>query len=63
MGDFRYLDICWENNMVSCKQSRRLMECINDNFLVHILDRLTRGEALLDLVLTSVDEVIKEVKI
>jgi len=63
MGDFRYLDICWENNMVSCKQSRRLLECINDNFLVHILDRLTRGEALLDLVLTSVDEVIKEVKI
>jgi len=49
--------------MVSCKQSRRLLECINDNFLVHILDRLTRGEALLDLVLTSVDEVIKEVKI
>jgi len=63
MGDFRYLDICWENNMVSCKQSRSLLECINDNFLVHILDRLTRGEALLDLVLTSVDEVIKEVKI
>lgn len=63
MGDFRHLDICWENNMVSYKQFRRLLEPTDDNILVHILDRMTRGELLQDLVLINVEEIIKEVKI
>ena len=27
MGDFKHLDVCWENNMVGFKQSRRLLQC------------------------------------
>ena len=45
-----------------CKQSWRLLECAQYNFLVMILDKLGRGEALLHLVLTSAEEFIKEVK-
>lgn len=45
-----------------CKQSWRLLECAQYNFLVMILDKLGRGEALLHLVLTSAEELIKEVK-
>lgn len=33
------------------------------NFLVQVLGKPTRGEVLLDWVLTSVDELIREVKI
>ena len=63
MGDFNHLDICWENITGSCKQSRRLLESINDNILVQVLERLTRDEVLLDLVLTSAEEIIKDIKI
>lgn len=46
------------------KQSRGLLESVGDNFLVQVLDKLTRAETLLDLVITNeVDEHIKEVKI
>ena len=48
--------------MASCKQSRRLLEPTEDNSLIQILDKPTRGEGLLDLVLTNA-EMIKEVKI
>ena len=44
------------------KQSRRFLDCIEDNFLVQVLDKPSRGEALLDLVLTNVEDLIKEVK-
>ena len=57
MGDFNHTDLCWENNTASCKQSRRLLEATDDN-----LDRQTRGEALLDPVLTNVEEIIKDLK-
>jgi len=45
------------------KQSRGLLYCIEDNFLSQVLGKLTRGEMLLDVVLTSAGEIIKEVKI
>lgn len=53
---FNHLDICWKDHTASCKRSRGLLESI-DNFMVPVLDRLTRGEALLDLLLTSAEEV------
>ena len=39
MGDFNHLDTCWENNMVSCKKSLRLLLLTDDNSLVQVLDR------------------------
>lgn len=56
MGDFNRLDICWENNTAGCKRSRRLLE---NNFLAQVLEKPTRGEVILDLVLASADELIK----
>jgi len=35
----------------------------DNSFLVQVLDRPTRGEALLHLMLTNTDEIIKEIKI
>jgi len=59
MGDFNHPDICWENNTVSCKQFRRLLESIDDSFLVQVLVRPTRGEVLLGLVLTNMRKLLK----
>ena len=63
VGDFNHPDISWKDHMANCKRSRRLAESIDDNFLVQILHRPTRGEALLDLLLTNTEEIIKGVNI
>jgi len=63
MGDFKHPDICWDSGMAGGRQSRRFLESVQDNFLVQIIDGPTRGEALLDLVLTNEEESIREVKI
>ena len=63
MGDYNYSDICWENNMVRGQQSRKLLEPIDNIFLIHILDRPTRSQALPDQVLIAMEEIIKDIKI
>ena len=40
-----------------------ILEPVEDKFLVQVIDGSTRGEALLDLVLTNAEESIREVKI
>lgn len=57
-----YPDTCWESNTAGWEQSRRLLEGIKNKFLVQVLDKQTRGEALLDLVLINADELISRVK-
>lgn len=62
MGDFNHLDVCWVRNTAGCTQSRRLLDCVEDNFLNHVLDKKNRGEGLLNLVLTNANELIKEIR-
>lgn len=61
MGVFNHTDVLWEKYMVGCKEPSRLLDCIEDKFLVQVLDRPTTGKALPDLLLTSAEEIIKEV--
>lgn len=63
MQNFSHPYTCWENNMVSWKQSRRPLDSIDDNFHVQVLNRPTRGEVLLNLVHANMEEIIKEVKL
>ena len=62
MGDFNHPDVCWNSGMAGGRQSRRFLESVEDNFLVQVIDGPTRGEALLDLVLTNAEESTREVK-
>lgn len=48
---------------MGCSQSKRLLECAEDTLLVQVLDKSIRGEALLHLVLTKVEELIKDYRI
>ncbi|KAK4818026.1 hypothetical protein QYF61_004150 [Mycteria americana] len=63
MGDFNHPDICWKSSTASCRQSRRLLECTEDNFLSKLIDSPTRGGAMLDLMVTNASELISDVKI
>jgi len=47
---------------VSGRQSRRFLECIDDNALSQVIDIPTRGDAILDLMLTNASELISDVK-
>jgi len=53
MGNFIFSDICWKCNIAQRKQSRRFLECVEDNFAMQLLRETTRGGDLLDLLFTN----------
>lgn len=56
LGDLKHPDICQKGSTASCKQSKRLLECMKVNFLLQAIETTTRGEVLLDVLLTNMDE-------
>ena len=62
LGDFNHPATCWKSNRVSCRQSRRFLECLDDNFLRQEIDSPARGDAILDLTVTNASEIIGDVK-
>jgi len=58
MEDFNLPDICWKYNTAERKQSRRFLECVEDNFLMQLVSEPTRGVASLDLLFTNRDVVV-----
>ncbi|GAB0203516.1 hypothetical protein GRJ2_002817200 [Grus japonensis] len=63
MGDFNHPDICWRDNTAGHKQSRRFLECIDDNFLLQVIKEPMRRGAMLDLVLTNKERLVGNVKL
>ena len=53
MGDFNFPGVYWEYNTVQKKQSRRFLECMEDNFLLQLVRQPTRGDVPLDLLFTG----------
>ncbi|GAB0207137.1 hypothetical protein GRJ2_003179300 [Grus japonensis] len=45
MGDFNHPDICWRDNAAERKQSRKFLECVDDNFLLQVIEEPTRRGA------------------
>lgn len=60
-GDFNLLDVCWELHMAEKRQSRRFLECIEDNFLLQLVNEPTRDGALLDLLFTNREGLVGDV--
>ncbi|GAB0187663.1 hypothetical protein GRJ2_001231600 [Grus japonensis] len=54
---------CWRGNAAGHKQSRKFLECIDDNFLLQVIEEPTRGGAMLDLVLTNKEGLVGDVKL
>ncbi|GAB0180275.1 hypothetical protein GRJ2_000492800 [Grus japonensis] len=63
MGDFNHPDICWRDNAAERKQSRKFLECVDDNFLLQVIEEPTRRGAMLDLILTNKEGLVGDVKL
>ncbi|PKU30367.1 rna-directed dna polymerase from mobile element jockey- hypothetical protein [Limosa lapponica baueri] len=63
MGDFNHPDICWEGYTARHVQSRRFLQCIDDNFLTQLVEEATRTGVLLDLVLTNKEGLVEDMKV
>ncbi|PKU28257.1 dtw domain-containing protein 2 [Limosa lapponica baueri] len=61
MGDFNHPDICWRDNTAGHKKSRKFLECIDDNFLLQVMEEPTRKGAMLDLVLTNKGRLVENI--
>lgn len=48
---------------MSCRQSRRLQECMEDTFLTPVITSPAREDALLDLLVTNARQLIGNIKI
>ncbi|PKU32184.1 glycerol kinase [Limosa lapponica baueri] len=62
MGKFNHPDICWEGYTARHVQSRRFLQCIDDNFLTQVVEESTRRAVLLDLVLTNKEGLVKDIQ-
>lgn len=63
MGDFSYPDICWESNSARHMQSKWFLQCIEDNFLMQVVEEPMRQGGLLDVFLTNRHGFVRDVKV
>jgi len=63
LRDCSHPNICCKSSTASCRQSRRLLEHVEGNFLSQVINNPTRGGVILDLMVTNTSEKISAVKI
>ncbi|GAB0206764.1 mitochondrial enolase superfamily member 1 [Grus japonensis] len=63
MGDINHPDICWKGNTAMQVQSRRFLQSTDDNFLTQVVEEPMRRGVLLDLVLTTKEGLVGDVKV
>ena len=63
MGDFNFLDICWNYNTAEREQSQRFLECIGDNFLTQLVKEPTQGSKILDMLFVHREGLVGDVKV
>jgi len=63
MGGFNVPDIYWEYNIAQKRQSRRFLECMEDNFLMQQVREPKRGAAPLDLLFTNKEGLVGDVEV
>ncbi|GAB0179105.1 hypothetical protein GRJ2_000375800 [Grus japonensis] len=61
--DFNHPDSCWRDNTAAHKQSRRFLECVDDNFLLQVTEEPRRRGIMLDLVLTNKEGLVGNAKL
>ncbi|GAB0184947.1 highly reducing polyketide synthase PKS6 [Grus japonensis] len=63
MGDFDHPNTCWRCNIAGHKKCRRFLECVDDNFLLKVIEEPMRRGAMLDFVLTNKERLVGNVKL
>jgi ribonuclease P/MRP protein subunit RPP40 len=62
MGDFNFAELNWKNQE-GLDDDHLFMRCVNDNFLVQCVEDCTRGKNVLDLVLTSEENMVENLTV
>ena len=62
LGDFNLSSVNWET-MVGDARGIKFIESFQDNYLVQVVDKPTRGAKILDLILTNMEHYVKEVEV
>ena len=62
LGDFNLSAVNWET-MVGDACGNRFIESFQDNYLVQVVDKPTRGTKLLDLVLTNIEHCVRDMEV
>jgi len=60
--DSNHPSTCWKSSRASSRQSRRLLEHTEDNSSSQVTDSPTRGDVILDLMVTNAREFIGDIK-
>ncbi|PKU30113.1 glycerol kinase [Limosa lapponica baueri] len=63
LGPHGGLEPPWRYNTAVHKQSRRFLECVDDNFLLQVIEEPTRRGAMLVLDLTNKEGVVGNMKV
>lgn len=63
MGDFNFSGINWDNMDGSNIRENKFIECVQDNFLTQHVQQATRGHNVLDLVITSEENLIENLEV
>jgi len=63
VGHFNLPDICWKYNTAEWKQSRRFLECVEDNFLKQQVSEPTRESMPLDLLFVNREGLLGDVMV
>ena len=63
MGDFSHPNICWWYNTAGQKQSRRFLDHVDDEFLLHVTEEPPGRGAVLALVLSSREGLVEKVEL
>ncbi|KAJ7396062.1 hypothetical protein BTVI_148843 [Pitangus sulphuratus] len=63
MDDFNHPKICWRDNTTGHRQSKRFLECVDDNFFLQVIEEPMRRGAMLDLILTNKEGLVGNMKL
>ena len=63
MGDFNFPSIKWDLQSASDSNSAKFLDCVDDCFLWQHVDVATRGENILDLVLSSEQNLVESLTV
>jgi len=63
VGDFNLPGVCWKYYTADSKESRRFLECVEDNFLTQLVSELTREGTLLGLLFVNWERLVGDVMV
>ena len=63
MGDFNYPHIDWANGCSNRGRESEFLDCLNDCAMEQMVTEPTRGEVILDLVLSNAEDLVRDVNV